>query len=148
MQWLLLRRTGSRPMGFSSCGSWALEHGFSSCGAWAQLLRGMWHLPGPGTESMFSALAGGFSSTAPSDKSFCYTFNRSCPTLLTTRARRLGEHVPGGFTRILGKIGKRCGFPMQIYRLRTLRMSPQNLYFILILKPCIRFLKKYRKLFF
>ena len=110
-QWLLLRRTGSRLMGFSSCGSRALERGFSSCGAWAQLLRGMWDLPGPGTESMFSALAGEFSSTAPSDKSFCYTFNRSCPTLLTTRARRLGEHVPGGFTRILWEDWKKVQIP-------------------------------------
>ena len=30
---LLLRSTGSRWAGFSSCGSWALEHRLSSCGA-------------------------------------------------------------------------------------------------------------------
>ena len=33
---LLLRSTGSRRMGFSSCGAWALEHRLSSCGARAQ----------------------------------------------------------------------------------------------------------------
>ena len=32
---LLLRSTGSRCAGFSSCGSWALERSLSSCGAWA-----------------------------------------------------------------------------------------------------------------
>ena len=37
---LLLRSMGFRHAGFSSCGSWA------------QLLRGMQHLPGPGTESV------------------------------------------------------------------------------------------------
>ena len=34
--WLLsLQSMGSRCVGFSSCGSWALEHRLSSCGAWA-----------------------------------------------------------------------------------------------------------------
>ena len=34
LQWLLLlQSTGSRHGGFSSCGSWALEHSLSSCGA-------------------------------------------------------------------------------------------------------------------
>ena len=32
---LLLWSTGSRHAGFSSCGSWALEHRLSSCGTWA-----------------------------------------------------------------------------------------------------------------
>ena len=44
LRWLLLlRSTGSR------CA------GFSSCGAWAQLLRGMWDLPGPGLEPVSPA---------------------------------------------------------------------------------------------
>ena len=47
---LLLRSTGSRSTGFSSCGSWALERRLSSCGARAQLLCGMWDPPGPGLE--------------------------------------------------------------------------------------------------
>ena len=41
---------GSRCTGFSSCGLQALECRLSSCGTWAQLLRGMWDLPGPGLE--------------------------------------------------------------------------------------------------
>ena len=69
---LLLRSTGSRCTGFSSCGSRALErrlsscgsraleHRLSSCDARAQLLRGMWDLPGPGLEPMSPASAGGF----------------------------------------------------------------------------------------
>ena len=42
--------------------------GFSSCGTWAQLLRGMWDLPGPGHEPVSPALAGGFLTTAPQGK--------------------------------------------------------------------------------
>ena len=60
----------------SSCGSRALEGRLSSCGTWAQLLRGMWDLPGPGLEPMSPALAGRFLTTAPPgkplyDNSFC-----------------------------------------------------------------------------
>ena len=71
--------------GFSCCGAQALsvqasvvvahglqqlwlaasKHRLSSCGARAQLLRGMWDLPGPGLEPMSPALAGGFLTTAP-----------------------------------------------------------------------------------
>ena len=66
---LLLRSTGSRYAGFSSCGTWALEHRLSSCGSWAYLLHGMWDLPGPGHEPVSPALAGGFLTTAPPGKS-------------------------------------------------------------------------------
>ena len=49
LRWLLLlQSTGSR------CA------GFSSCGVWAELLRGMWDLPGPGLEPVSPALAGRF----------------------------------------------------------------------------------------
>ena len=54
--------------GLSSCGTWALEHRLSSCGARAQLLRGMWDLPGPGLEPVSPAQAGGFLTTAPPEK--------------------------------------------------------------------------------
>ena len=54
----------------SSCGTEALECRLSSCGARAQLLRGMWDLPGPGLEPMSPALAGGFLPTAPPGKPF------------------------------------------------------------------------------
>ena len=82
LQWLLLLwSTGSRRMGFSSCGTQlsscslrALEHRLSSCGAWAQLLRGMWDLPGPGIEPMSPALAGGFLTTAPPGNSCTIQF--------------------------------------------------------------------------
>ena len=63
--------------GFSCCGAWALGTqasvvaacGLRSCGTWAQLLRGMWDLPGPGIEPMSPALAGGFLTTVPPGKS-------------------------------------------------------------------------------
>ena len=57
--------------GLSSCGSRALERRLSSCGARAQLLRGLWDLPGPGLEPVSPALAGGFLTTAPPGKSSC-----------------------------------------------------------------------------
>ena len=40
----------------------------SICGLRAQLLRSMWDLPRPGLEPMSTALAGGFSTTAPPGK--------------------------------------------------------------------------------
>ena len=80
---------------FSSCGKWGplfitvrgpltiaaslvAEHRLqtrrlSNCGSQAQLLRGMWDLPGPGLEPVCPALAGGFSTTAPPGKP------QSCP---------------------------------------------------------------------
>ena len=44
------------------------------CGSRAQLLRGMWDLPGPGHEPVSPALAGGFPTTAPSGKPLKSTF--------------------------------------------------------------------------
>ena len=52
----MLRSTGSR------------HAGFSSCGARAQLLRGMWDLPRPGLEPVSLALAGGLLTTEPPGK--------------------------------------------------------------------------------
>ena len=59
---------GLQARGLSSCGSQALEPRLSSCGARAQLLCGMWDLPGPGLEPMSPALAGGFLTTVPPGK--------------------------------------------------------------------------------
>ena len=55
--------------GLSSCGTRAPARSLSSCGTRAQLLRGMWDLPGPGLEPVFPALAGRFLTTAPPGKS-------------------------------------------------------------------------------
>ena len=71
--WLLLRSTGSRHTGFSSCGSRALDRRLSSCGTWTQLLCGMWDLPGPGLKPVSPALAGEFSTTVPPGKP-CHLF--------------------------------------------------------------------------
>ena len=59
--------------GLSSCGLQALERRLSSCGTQAQLLCGMWDLPGPGLEPMSPALAGRFLTTVPPGKS-SYSF--------------------------------------------------------------------------
>ena len=52
----------------------------SSCDSRAQLLRGMWDLPGPGHEPVSPALAGGFLTTAAPRKSlvedFCIYIDR------------------------------------------------------------------------
>ena len=75
---------------FSSCGKWGplfiavcgpltiaaflvAEHRLqtcrlSNCASRAQLLRGMWNLPGPGLEPMSPALAGGFLTIVPPGK--------------------------------------------------------------------------------
>ena len=59
LQWLLLLQSkGSRRVGFSSCVTRA------------QLLCGMWDLPGPGLEPVSPALAGGFLTTASLGKPF------------------------------------------------------------------------------
>ena len=84
LRWLLLlRSTGSRHTGFSSCGTRAsvvVAHGISSCGsralgrrlsscgARAKLLRGMWDLPGSGLEPVSPALEGRFLTTVPPGK--------------------------------------------------------------------------------
>ena len=65
--------------GLISCGFQALEHRLSSCGARAQLLCGMWDLPGPGIEPVSPALAGGFLSTAPPRKSLQIFLKSSLP---------------------------------------------------------------------
>ena len=46
-----------------------MARGLSSGGAWAQLLRGMWNLPGPGLKPMSPALAGGFLASVQPGKS-------------------------------------------------------------------------------
>ena len=75
LRWLLLlRSTGSRRAGFSSCGWRTLERRLSSCGAWAQLLHGMWDLPRPGLEPASPALAGRPPTTAPPGKPLYLSF--------------------------------------------------------------------------
>ena len=60
--------------GFSSCSSWILDLRPSSCGAHAQLLCGMWDLPGSGIKPVFPALPGGFFATEPSGKPSQFSF--------------------------------------------------------------------------
>ena len=60
--WLFLCNTDSRCVGFSSCG------------ARAQMIHGMWNLPGPGIEPVSLALSGTFLTTVPLGKSL-HTFN-------------------------------------------------------------------------
>ena len=71
-----------------SCGSWAPEWGvFISCCAPAQLLHGMWNLPGPGIKPVSPALASRFLATALPGKSPSYltVMSGSIPKLTTKR---------------------------------------------------------------
>ena len=65
---LLLRSTGSRHMGFSSCGPQAQQLWRMGLVASRHVVRGMWDLPGPGIEPVSPALAGGFLTNAPPGK--------------------------------------------------------------------------------
>ena len=64
--------------GLSSCGLQALEHRLNSVSR-AQLLHGMWDLPGPGLEPVSPALAGGFLTTVPPGKSCQLIFLTKMP---------------------------------------------------------------------
>ena len=89
-------------------GMWALQHGLSSCGSWASLSHGMWNLPGPGTDPVSLALAGGFLTTGPPGEVLLESPGRkfsaaaaakslqSCPTLCDPIDGLLpGSSVPG-----------------------------------------------------
>ena len=65
-----LQSTSCRARGFSSCGSWAVEHRLNSCGPRAQLLLGMWDLPRSGTKRVSPALASRFFTTEPPGKPY------------------------------------------------------------------------------
>ena len=75
LRWLLLlRNTGSRHAGFSSCGLRALERRLSSCSTRAYLLCGVWDLPGPGLKPVSPASAGGFLTTVTPEKPMMVNF--------------------------------------------------------------------------
>ena len=56
----------------------------SNCGSRAQLLRGMWDLPGPGLEPVSPALAGRLSTTAPpgQPRDSAFTLEPCCTNML------------------------------------------------------------------
>ena len=49
--------------GFFCCGEWAPGCGIQELWCWGLLLHGMWNLPGPGMETVSTALASEFFST-------------------------------------------------------------------------------------
>ena len=55
-------------MGFSSCGTQAVEGRLRSCGTWAYLPHGTWNLPRAGIKPVSPALEGRFLSTVPPGK--------------------------------------------------------------------------------
>ena len=62
-RWLLLWSTG-----FSSCGSWELEHRLNSCDTQVELLLSTWGLPGSWMEPVSPALTGEFFTSEPPAK--------------------------------------------------------------------------------
>ena len=100
------RSMGSRCMGFSSCGSWALERRLGSCGTRASLFRSMWDLPGPGLEPMSPALAGRFSTTAPPVKSLNTTLVEGADKRRERRSREAKKENRQGQSIICLSIGQ------------------------------------------
>ena len=76
---LLLWSTGSRYSGFSSCITQVQQ--FHIC---AELLHGIWHLPGPGIELVSPALAGRFSTVVPPGKSTILPFILLVPSFFVS----------------------------------------------------------------
>ena len=69
--------------GLSSCSSWALEPRLSSCGTQAWVLHGMWDLPDPGMEPVYSALAGRFFTTEPQGEPWLWLFKAKIKQLFS-----------------------------------------------------------------
>ena len=82
--------------GFSSCSSWALQHWLHSCGTQAQLLRGIWDLPGSGIKPASPALAGGFLTTKPPRKPLYPFLNRTVPRTAVSLFISLPGNIRGG----------------------------------------------------
>ena len=68
LRWLLLLR--ARALG--ALASVVVACRLSSCGSRAQLLCGMWDLPGPGLEPVSPAMAGRLPTTGPPEKPYLY----------------------------------------------------------------------------
>ena len=106
---LLLRSTGSRACGWASIviahdlnsgGFQALEHRLNSCGAQAQLLHGMWDLPGSEVEPVSPPLAGGFFTTEPQRNLLLLLSRFSCVRLCVTPQTAAHQAPPSlGFFR-------------------------------------------------
>ena len=119
---LLLPSTGSRCAGFSSCSLQALEHRLRSCDAQAQLLCGMWDLPGLGIRPMSPALAGGFFTIElpgkPLPAAAAAKSLQSCPTLCDPIDR-----VPPGIPHPWDSPGKNtgvgCHFLLQCMKVKS-----------------------------
>ena len=92
----LVAEHGPWSVGFSSCSSWALRHRLHSCGTQAQLLRGIWDLPGSGIEPTSPALAGGFLTTKPPRKLFYPFLNRTVPRTAVSLVISLPGNIRGG----------------------------------------------------
>ena len=84
--WLLLLRS----TGFRCVASVVVAPGLSSCGSRAQLLHGMWDLPGPGIEPVSPALAAGFLTTAPRKSLHAHFCPASGPTRDSTPPKQAG----------------------------------------------------------
>ena len=97
----------------SRCSSRALGHRLRSCGTRAQLLHGLWDLPGLGTEPMSPALAGRFLTSEPTGKPSLLTSLKNLANEGLKQHRRMKHHVTCAGSQIKtfiflgGKKGKR-----------------------------------------
>ena len=98
-------------LGFSSCGSQALEHRLDSCGVWAALLRGTWDLLGSGIKSIFPALTGRFFTTEPPRKPpFSISYALSCLTPSFSFLLLPVFSPPSAFSFFLNSVSPRPGY--------------------------------------
>ena len=92
LRWLLLGSTDLEATGFSSHGSWALEHGPRICGVWAYLLLRLWDLLGLGIRPVSPSLAGGVFTPEPPGKSSTFSsIPKNSPNIFATVSMVLGS---------------------------------------------------------
>ena len=116
------RASATVARGLSNCGSRTLEHRLSSCGMRAQLLRGMWDLPGAGIEPVSPALAGGFLTTVPTGKSQRSLFKKlNYDTIFTPREINNNSLVSSNIQSVFKALFK------AIYTLHYFDMSLKSL---------------------
>ena len=90
---------------FSTCGTWALEHeGFSSCDAKTELSHSTWNLPRR-IKLMWPALASGFLTTGPPEKSKIMSFLKK-ESLLPRFIKFLQCKRPSCFSDLSADFGK------------------------------------------
>ena len=100
----------------------------SSCGSQAQLLRGMWDIPGPGLEPVSPALAGRFSTTAPPGKPSPWNF------IFKGRGRKCQRKLPVPFPFFKKK--NKCIYLFIYFWLRWVFVAAHGFSLVVVSRGC------------